>query len=278
MFPGSTAGLTTLSNTPVSMTGPVTFQDGGVWGSSGIALSTGVMANLYGGNLANQVLKLISTSNGSPSGDSITLEASALIFTGFSAGASMIFNQNVTAVASLPSLGAGLKLYGQDGVTAGFQALAFGAFAANNFTRYNGTAASPTALLAGDNIARIGISGYDGTANQANRAQIQVFALNNWVHSTDYSTYMTFTTTPGGATGSAEVMRIQGSGGVSIGTTTDPGIGNLLVSGLYKSAVAPTAVAGIGPILTGSASTLNSRMKVNLNGTDYWIPCSTTAF
>lgn len=53
--------------------------------------------------------------------------------------------------------------------------------------------------------------------------------------------------------------------------------GSLTAASLNTS-TAPTAVSGAGPILVGSGSTMNSRMKVNLNGTDYWIPCSTTAF
>lgn len=40
----------------------------------------------------------------------------------------------------------------------------------------------------------------------------------------------------------------------------------------------PTAVSGAGPIAIGSGSTINTRIQVNMNGTTYWIPASTTAF
>jgi hypothetical protein len=40
----------------------------------------------------------------------------------------------------------------------------------------------------------------------------------------------------------------------------------------------PTAVSGAGPIAIGSASTINTRIQVNMNGTTYWIPATTTAF
>lgn len=64
---------------------------------------------------------------------------------------------------------------------------------------------------------------------------------------------------------------------LTVGMTLESA-GNLLVAGMFKSSLSPTAVSGAGPIAIGSASTINSRMKVNLNGTDYWIPVSTTAF
>ncbi len=77
---------------------------------------------------------------------------------------------------------------------------------------------------------------------------------------------------------SSNGLYMAGSSGVSIGLNNDPGVGNLLLNGILKYNGAPTAVAGAGPFLVGSGSTLNNRMKVNLNGTDYWVPCSTTAF
>lgn len=56
------------------------------------------------------------------------------------------------------------------------------------------------------------------------------------------------------------------------------GVSGAIYAASHNSNTAPTAVSGAGPILVGSGSTMNSRMKMNLNGTDYWIPCSTTAF
>lgn len=73
-------------------------------------------------------------------------------------------------------------------------------------------------------------------------------------------------------------VSVSAASGLSVNTATDAGAGNILLGGILKYSGAPTAVSGAGPFLTGSGSTLNNRMKVNLNGTDYWIPCSTTAF
>lgn len=80
------------------------------------------------------------------------------------------------------------------------------------------------------------------------------------------------------ASGSQTSTLVLQNGGISVGTASSAGAGNILANGILKYAGAPTAVSGAGPIAIGSASTLNARMKVNLNGTDYWIPLSTTAF
>lgn len=71
---------------------------------------------------------------------------------------------------------------------------------------------------------------------------------------------------------------IIASSGISVNTPTSAGAGNMLLAGLLKYTTATTAVSGAGPIAIGSASTLNARFKVNMNGVDYWIPASTTAF
>jgi len=46
----------------------------------------------------------------------------------------------------------------------------------------------------------------------------------------------------------------------------------------FRIDATPTAVSGAGPIAIGSASTINTRIAVNMNGTTYWIPATTTAF
>lgn len=93
----------------------------------------------------------------------------------------------------------------------------------------------------------------------------------------NYNGYLSFYTTSAGGN-LDERMRISGAGGLSVGTATDAGAGNLLIAGVYKSNTAPTAISGAGPFAIGSGSTLNVRMKVTLNGTDYWLPASTTAY
>jgi hypothetical protein len=73
-------------------------------------------------------------------------------------------------------------------------------------------------------------------------------------------------------------LLLLNSSGISVNSVTSAGAGNILLAGILKYTTAATAVSGAGPFLVGSASTLNSRIKVNMNGVDYWIPASTTAF
>lgn len=119
-----------------------------------------------------------------------------------------------------------------------------------------------------------------------NAALIAAYASEVWTAGTAQGTYLEFQTTANGGASRTGKVRMHGSGGTSIGNgalSTDPGAGQLLVetaisTPLYKSTTAPTAVSGAGPILIGSASTISFRMKVTLNGTDYWLPASTTAY
>jgi hypothetical protein len=66
--------------------------------------------------------------------------------------------------------------------------------------------------------------------------------------------------------------------GVTLGTAGAVVINGSTLGAEVITTTAPTAVSGAGPVAIGSGSTINSRMKVSLNGTDYWIPVSTSAF
>jgi len=74
----------------------------------------------------------------------------------------------------------------------------------------------------------------------------------------DRSSYITFSDTPSGSTSAAERMRIFADGGVSINNTTDPGAGNLSVTGqpYFQQASPPTVScnAGSPSAVTGTNS------------------------
>jgi hypothetical protein len=94
VFPGNSTGLTTLAYSPVSMTNTVTFADGGSWSSSGPTISSANIATIYGGSAANETFTLQSTSNGSPSGDSLVMAASSFTIQPIGSGSSKL---NVSA-------------------------------------------------------------------------------------------------------------------------------------------------------------------------------------
>jgi hypothetical protein len=98
-----------------------------------------------------------------------------------------------------------------------------------------GSAASPTALVAGTNIGELNFGGYDGvSANMQVGAAVTATTLNNW-SGTDHSAVLNFETTPSGSTTtSAKVMRLQASGGLTLGASiasTDPGATNFNLAG-----------------------------------------------
>ena len=100
--------------------------------------------------------------------------------------------------------------------------------------RARGTIASPSAVLAGDNLMTIqgrgyGTTGFSGTS----RANIKFFAAENWTDAAQGG-YVTVATTPAGSNANAtERLRITDAGRIGIGTTTP--VYPLSVNGVIQS-------------------------------------------
>ncbi|MEQ1734037.1 MAG: phage tail protein [Bacteroidia bacterium] len=86
-------------------------------------------------------------------------------------------------------------------------------------TRYNGTEASPTAVLNGDWVGSLTFEASDGGANRPPVANIRILAKEN-VTATASGGDMVFYTTPIGTISPNERVRITENGYVGIGTTT----------------------------------------------------------
>ncbi|MEQ1732679.1 MAG: phage tail protein [Bacteroidia bacterium] len=86
-------------------------------------------------------------------------------------------------------------------------------------TRYNGTEASPTAVLNGDWVGSLTFEASDGGANRPPVANIRILAKEN-VTATASGGDMAFYTTPIGTISPNERVRITENGYVGIGTTT----------------------------------------------------------
>jgi hypothetical protein len=97
-------------------------------------------------------------------------------------------------------------------------------------SRADGTAASKTAVLSNDNLFILNGVGYDGTAYGSLDAAIIVKAAQNFAVGS-HGTFVSIFTTPNSTVSIGEAARFQASGGLSIGTTTDPGIGSLQLNG-----------------------------------------------
>jgi len=154
-----------------------------------------------------------------------------------------------------PRTGTNLHVTGADTATNTLSLDSFGGLNAISSRRSDGTRASKTALATSDALASFTGEGYDGTAYTSGGAvAINFTASQTWTNAA-HGTYINMFTVPNGTTTLTEAMRIQNSGGVSIGTTTDPGIGNLLANVAVQSPKLTLIGSGSGTVsLTPSAT------------------------
>jgi hypothetical protein len=125
-----------------------------------------------------------------------------------------------------------------------------------------GTITSPAAVQAGDLLGSYSARGYFGLGfASSSTVGMGLYAAETW-SSLDRGSYIVFgTTNTGGHTTAAEAMRIQPSGGVSIGSSTfnatDPGQGVLAVQN------APT----FGSLILGAAASTVSGSQIGYGST-----------
>lgn len=248
---------------------------------------------IAGGSGAASTLTLESTAGAGTTTDSISFNTGSQLLRGsISSGGKWAIGPNAVAASSAAQLDINLSATSAGSVvdsTAALRLLSapaglshsleMDAFQAGNkitgFTA-EGVLGAPTNSAISRNMFLLAGYGWSNSAAYLSSA-IEMQTAEAWSNTAGGS-FIDFYVTALTTKTLTQVMKMHPSTGVSIAVATDAGAGNLLIAGLYKSSLAPTAVSGAGPILIGSASTINSRMKVNLNGTDYWIPVSTTAF
>jgi hypothetical protein len=275
-FSVAPAGTTTLLTA-------VTFQgSGGVsigttsdLGNGQLIVNTAIMSPLHiGGQNATSTLTLESTS-GTGTGDAIIFETGAQaqrmrITSGgevligpaaFTTGYSNVLLDVQYNTGNPAGPQGGISFVRVTGPNAGFPGFlsdAFGGYSYHINRVAAGTLQSPTASGAGTTIAAYYFQAYNGVAYVAN-AGIIAQTLNQQ-SSTDSSGRLVFQTTPSASTTLVEAMRIQASGGLSIGTTTDPGTGGFINTG--------TATVG-GALAVGGAGTVSGELSVGgfLNAT-----------
>src|SRR5215510_9754793 len=102
---------------------------------------------------------------------------------------------------------------------------------------FRGPLGAPTSTKAGDGLAIFGsegfIAGYGIPSSLS--AYITMYAAEDWVStpSVKAGALMTFNVTPIGGTAAQEAMRINASGGVSLNSVGDPGLGNLMTTNCF---------------------------------------------
>jgi hypothetical protein len=129
--------------------------------------------------------------------------------------------------------------------------------------RAQGTSAAPSAVNSTHNLMRVLGYGY-GTSSYSSSSRVSMdFQPDETWTDTAQGTKIQFLTTTNGTTTTAERMRIHASGGVSIGTTTDPGAANLQVAGaIVSTRIDPRSLALAS---TSGAITPNSDLYDQVN-------------
>lgn len=140
-----------------------------------------------------------------------------------------------TGASVTPIAGTNLHIVGADATANRITMHSYGTVSVLGQYHSQGTQASKSATASGNNMFAFGANGWNGSAYVAS-SEIDFFAGETF-SGTASGGYIRFQTTPLTTTGVAEAMRIQPSGGVSIGSSvaaTDPGLGSLLVQTSIK--------------------------------------------
>lgn len=166
--------------------------------------------------------------------------------------------QIVTTATSLLTAASGvtpisiIKGTGAAGAWQGF--FAFGnTFNINAFFAYqaNGTSTLPTLVTAGNTLFQIAASGYDGSVyggTTDDDASI-TFATAETFSTSAHGTGIFFSTTPKTTKVKAQAMLLNASGGLSIGNSTDPGIGSLQLNAqMFMPSITTSSAAQTGTV------------------------------
>lgn len=160
--------------------------------------------------------------------------------------------------ASMGLSGVNLHLVGANGAQNTLRLDAFGNDNNLIVTRADGTLAAKTALLANEPLLDTNAWGWDGT-NYGLAGSIQITAAETW-SATSHGSFINYVTNPLGSTTATSVMRIQPSGGLSVGSgnlATDLGNGSIQ-AGSSASTVASQITITNTNSSTGAGSTFTA--------------------
>lgn len=223
------------------------------------ATATALVTNkpIAGGTGAASTLTLESTS-GTGTTDSIIFQTAAQVFAGKittgqqwlmgpnfapNSGVVLTVSKNVAAIPS-PAATIAMQIAGLDALTATLGVSAFGTGAQPQVSGFfsRGTAASQTATQSGDILMNVGGFGWGGGSYASGGAAL-VFAASQAYTASNRGTQFDFYTTPNNSDAAAAAAHILNSGSLTVGTTTDPGVGSILAS--KGIGTVPTTVASL---------------------------------
>lgn len=163
-----------------------------------------------------------------------------------------------------------LHVQGSDTKAAFITVDAYGASSQIALRRADGTSASRTASVLNDILGVVGGRGYQTNTNAftTNAASIRFTAQETFTNATNGAFFSIFTT-PTSSTTAAERVRVWGGGGISINNTTDPGAGNLSITGALavSGAVTLPGLASSSAVTTGTLCWTTGTGNVNVDTT-----------
>lgn len=287
---GAGGGGTTISNALTY--GGVTLNNA-VTGTGNMVLSAGptftgtvVMPTHVGGTAVGSTATINGTSNGSPSSAFLGLQTNGQFVSIGNAAAKTFLdvNENLSSSPSLIVSTSLMRMQAADAsLNGGFEMVSYNSTALSGNIMVGaaatGTSASPAATGAG------GISqymynmrgyGYNGTSWQAGALMVM---QNNGVWSdSNQGANIDFYTTPLNSTTIAQALRINGSGGLGVATTSDPGVGLIYINSASflmrnKTSWSNGAAAQTGTLTNAPAAGNPTKwIPIDDNGTTRYIP------
>jgi hypothetical protein len=186
--------------------------------------------------------------------------------------AAQIINLNVSATPAAQT-GMALQINQADGAIGRLELDVYGNTAALGAIRADGTAASPTALVANDEILSINGGGYDGSTRTPGAVAIRLLSASTW-STTNHGSYIDF-----GTTSSADMTKtmtsrihIENDGGVTLNGVASLGAGTINGLNTQNSATVfqvSNLSTGTGAIASFSVTNSNGQISFGLGGSGY---------
>ncbi len=178
-----------------------------------------------GGTTFNSILMNVSNgAGGAPVGAAasriLNLQANAFsVFTVDVAGLTLLNNNSVAPVAN--GNASGFQLVAANAAVGGFAVDTFAQLGSLSFRRANTSALNPSSISNGNNLGRVGASGYGASGYVAGQQASILFVAGENFSDTNAGTYMRFQTTALGSISAANVLHITPAGLLSFNSITN---------------------------------------------------------
>jgi hypothetical protein len=236
----------------------------------------------YGGSATGSTLTINGTSNGSPSSAFLALQSNGQnVGIGNTSPKTFLdLNENLSSSPALAASTSMQRWQSADGASGGVEWVSYGAgIGGGNILTgavVGGTAATPLATPANRVMINVSGWGHNGTA-LSKGGIITMYAPSLWSGS-NQATQIDFYTTPQSSTALALAVSILPSGGLAVGTTSDPGTGMIYTNAATfmtrtKTSWSSGAAAAAGTLANAPvAGNPTKWIPVDDNGTTRYIP------